>query len=238
MGQFVSWTKEFVSPARCVSEDQLVRDMRGKLLDIARDHAVLANDPSGLSAMVPEHTILPRSCAAPNSCPGLVINASIGLTRQVAELSLNQAIQHFLELGADVVTAMATKLPGANLTMANPDAYRKYLLLNALSDDVLARLVSLNAALSNFLNTRVQQNMTITVTTFVTFMVVLLAGAVMLMHVALRVLRQESRALTTLPFMLPQTAAAMVPELMAFVESGGLQLRSSDSSETVATTTK
>ncbi|ORZ36394.1 hypothetical protein BCR44DRAFT_1432604 [Catenaria anguillulae PL171] len=148
----------------------------------------------------------------------------------MGELSLYAATKRFSEITQDLISTVAESplsIPLRNV----PQAFNKYLLLQLVAEDIRVRLGDVTAgALDIFL----QRVATASVTSVVLFsgaVFVLCVGVGTLVGVGLRILQRESRALTTLPYLLPAAALAQAGELSAFVESGGLTLKQAGSQD-------
>ncbi|ORZ36428.1 hypothetical protein BCR44DRAFT_73304 [Catenaria anguillulae PL171] len=220
------WTQTLATD---IPKTTLVRYMRGVITDISFIHESLVNDPGGLSDMLPELTVLPRSCAAASSCTAAINRPEIGYTRAMSELPLNTAMYRLIETAIEVTNAMT--VTGSHVGFASSPAAPKLELMLAISSDLTSRLSALDVGIQKILNDRVIASSFICVVVFVVFVVLLVVAMGALFWIALRKLRREARALTTLLYLLPQQILTQSPELSTFIESGGLTLRTSRSSE-------
>ncbi|ORZ36441.1 hypothetical protein BCR44DRAFT_92664 [Catenaria anguillulae PL171] len=217
------YSREFVSPDDTMTGVSLIRLLRGTIADLTSVHEKLINDVGGLSDTLPHLTALPRVCATAAACLSGPVNPAVGYTLESAQLPLNVAVHRLVETATEVVTSMATHKT-FDAFMRSPH-YVKYDLVIRLCTDLMSRLGLLDAGISQMLNDRVAVSSLVTVVVFVVFLIVLAAGLMVAVVFGLAKLRRESRALTTVPFMLSQSVLQQVPELNAFLESGGLTLQ-------------
>ncbi|KAI9217204.1 hypothetical protein BC828DRAFT_391768, partial [Blastocladiella britannica] len=185
-------------------------------------HALLSNDPGGLSYQFPELTVQPRDCASdPLSCPGVVEIPDLGYNYAIASQPMNAEISQFFDMATLVCNYMATSSDG----VFDPVAEATFDLTDVISSDIDHRVNDLAVAIMNKFVGNIRGSTATVVTTFVATLIVFVWCIAMLFGVILRRLSNEAHTTATLLYMIPQAAHKDIPGLAPFLDSGGALIR-------------
>ncbi|ORZ36427.1 hypothetical protein BCR44DRAFT_83630 [Catenaria anguillulae PL171] len=205
-----------------ISKIDIIQQTRAALTSLEDLHEHLDHDEDGLIRLVPALVTLPRDCTNLASCPGVVEDLDIGMTRETGSLPLNTEIVRLLDTGRLFIDSMVHDT-GSNSTV-DPLVNQKWRLLMAITTDVMSRLGEIDSAIQQALNDRLAHVSTVVIVTYVCFLLCAALNLGGFVFVAMRRLKREAKTLATLLFLIPPAVVKEMPELFEFLESGGLTL--------------
>ncbi|KAI9219584.1 hypothetical protein BC828DRAFT_406569 [Blastocladiella britannica] len=216
------YSRQWLSVDFTIPDDTSIRSTRGALMDSQMYHALLSNDPGGLSYQFPELTVQPRDCARnPSLCHGIVEMPEIGYNYALAGQPMNAEISQFFDMATLVCNYMAT----SNNGRFDPIAEQTFDLTDVISSDIEYRVNDLAMAIMNKFITDIHGSTNTVIITFVATLLVYSWCMAMLLGVILRRLNKEAHATATLLYMVPPAAHKDVVGLAAFLDSGGALMR-------------
>ncbi|KAI9187743.1 hypothetical protein H9P43_002134 [Blastocladiella emersonii ATCC 22665] len=216
------YSTEFFAADATVDDWTCIRQSRSLLYDLQQTHRELELDSQGLAEMLPGETITPRNCSAISPCEGVQPDVRVGFTYELASLPLNDEINRIIDTQRRLIDFMGTV--GANRSDSNSDMYRTWQLALSLADDILARLVRVNAGLREHMDEQLSTTITFVGIMFGLTMVASVASLAIYYAFGVLRLRREARVIVMILFMLPPQVTKDVGEIGKFIETNGLAL--------------